>query len=83
MTLVRTKPVTYSSQIIVQLSFSKINSLLSATSILSRSPMAYNTNAFLDKLTCTDYVDFGKSQDRFDLDDFLGPKMTPTTWLLN
>ena len=27
--------------------------------------MAYNTTAFLDKLTCTDYVDFGKSQDRF------------------
>ena len=55
--------VTYSSQIIDQLSFSKINSLLSATSILSRSPMAYNTTAFLDKLACTDYVDFGKRQD--------------------
>ena len=27
--------------------------------------MAYNTTATLDKLTCTDYVDFGKSQDRF------------------
>ena len=27
--------------------------------------MAYNTIAFLDKLACTDYVDFGKSQDRF------------------
>ena len=65
MTLARTKAVTYSSQILVQLSFSKINSLLSATSILSRSPMAYNTSAFLDKLACTDYVDFGKSQDRF------------------
>ena len=39
--------------------------LLSATSILSRSPMAYNTTASLDKLTCTDYVDFGKCQDRF------------------
>ena len=60
-----TKAVTFSSQIIVQLSFSKINSLLSATSILSRSPMAYNTTAFLDKLACTDYVDFDKSQDRF------------------
>ena len=64
-TLARTNAVTYSSQIIVQLSFSKINSLLSATSILSRSPMAYNTTAFLDKLACTDYVDFDKSQDRF------------------
>ena len=65
MTLARTKAVTYSSQIIVQLSFSKINSLLSATSILSRSHMAYNTTASLDKLACTDYVDFGKSQDRY------------------
>ena len=64
-TLARTKAVTYSSQIIVQLSSSKINSFLSASSILSRSPMAYNTTASLDKLTCTDYVDFGKSQDRF------------------
>ena len=43
----------------------KNKSLLSATSILSCSPMAYNTTASLDKLTCTDYVDFGKCQDRF------------------
>ena len=27
--------------------------------------MAYNTAASLDKLTCTDYVDFGKYQDQF------------------
>ena len=27
--------------------------------------MTYNTTASLDKLTCTDYVDFGNSQDRF------------------
>ena len=27
--------------------------------------MAYNTTASLDKLTCTDFVDFGKSLDRF------------------
>ena len=27
--------------------------------------MAYNTTETLDKLTCTDFVDFGKSQDRF------------------
>ena len=27
--------------------------------------MAYNTTVSLDKLTCTDYVDFGKHQDRF------------------
>ena len=65
LTLARTKVVTYISHIIVQLSFLKINPLLSATSILSRSPMAFNTTETLDKLACTDYVDFGKSQDRF------------------
>ena len=27
--------------------------------------MSYNTTETLDKLTCNDYVDFGKSQDRF------------------
>ena len=27
--------------------------------------MAYNLTASLEKLTCTDYVDFGKRQDRF------------------
>ena len=64
-TLARTKAVTFIFPIIVQLSFSNINSLLSATSILSCSPMAYNTTETLDKLACTDYVDFGKCQDRF------------------
>ena len=39
--------------------------LFSATSSLSCSPKAYNTTASLDKQTCTDYVDFGKGQDRF------------------
>ena len=51
----------------------KNKSLFSATSILSRSPMSYNTTASLEKLTCTDYVDFGKCHDRFghfDLDRF-------------
>ena len=42
----------------------KNKSLLLATSILSHSPMAFNTTASLDKLTCTDCVDFGKVQDR-------------------
>ena len=65
-TLSRKKAVTYCSQIIVQLSILKISSLLSATSILSRSPIAYNTTASLEKLTCTDCVDFGTSQDRFE-----------------
>ena len=44
----------------------KNKSLLPATSIISRSPMAYNTTTSLDKLTCTDYVDFGKRQDSQD-----------------
>ena len=43
----------------------KTKSLLSATSILSRSHMAYNTTASLDKLTCTDYADVGNCQDKF------------------
>ena len=66
-TLARTKTVTYSSQIIVQLLFTKINSIPSATSILSRSLMAYNTTETLDKLACTDYVDFRRSQDILEL----------------
>ena len=45
--------------------FHKNKSLSSATSIPSSSPMADNTTASLDKLTCTNYVDFGKCQDRF------------------
>ena len=43
----------------------KNKSLLPAISILSRSPLAYNATASLDKLTSTNYVDFGKRQDRF------------------
>ena len=43
----------------------KNKSPLPATIILSRSPSAYNTTVSLDKLTCTDYVDFGKHRDRF------------------
>ena len=46
-------------------SIHKNKSILSDTTILSQSPMAHNTTASLDKLTCTDYVDFGKCQDRF------------------
>ena len=38
---------------------------LSATSVPSPSPMAYNTPVSLDKLTCTDHVDFGKLHGRF------------------
>ena len=43
----------------------KNKSIFSATSILSCSPMAYNSTASLEKLLCTDYADFGKCQDRF------------------
>ena len=37
--------------------------------------MVYNTTASLDKLTCTDYVDFGKCQDRFERNSWskIGP----------
>ena len=45
----------------------KNKSFLPASSFLSRSPIAYNITASLDKLTCTDYVDFGKYQNRFEL----------------
>ena len=40
-------------------------SLLSATTVLPPSPVAYITTASLDKLNCTDYVDFGNCQDSF------------------
>ena len=43
----------------------KKNDFLTSTSVLSRSPMAYNTTVSLDKLICTDCVDFGKCQNRF------------------
>ena len=46
-------------------SYHKNKSLLSATSILYCSHMPYNTTASSDKLSCTDYVDFGKIQGRF------------------
>ena len=41
----------------------KNESLPSATSIPSRSPMVYNTIASLEKLTRTDSMDFGNGQD--------------------
>ena len=43
----------------------KIKSLLSTTSFLSCSPTAQNTTVSLDKLTFTDYEDFGKCEYRF------------------
>ena len=44
----------------------KNKSLLSTTSMLARSPIAYNTTASLEKLTCTDNGHFGKCKDRFE-----------------
>ena len=48
------------------LSFSKSKSVFSIISLLSPQPkpMAYNTPASNDKTTCTDYVYFGKWQER-------------------
>ena len=43
----------------------KNKSLILATSILCRSHKAYINTASLDKLTCTNSVDFGKGQDSF------------------
>ena len=43
----------------------KKKSFPAATSILIRSPLAYNATASLNKLTCSNYVDFDKCQDRF------------------
>ena len=49
--------------------FLKKKSLLSATNFHSQqpNPMAHKTTAFLDKLTCTNYVDSGKCRDSFVL----------------
>ena len=41
--------------------------------------MAYNTIASLDKLTCTNYETL--EENKTDLVEFLGPEMTPTTWI--
>ena len=53
--------------------FYKNESVFSALSNLSCSPMAYHTTASLNKLTCTNYVDFQNCQDRFG----------PRTWMNN
>ena len=39
--------------------------LLSSPNNKNEPEMACNTTASLDKLSCTDYVDFGKGQDKF------------------
>ena len=62
--------------------FLKNKSLLPATSNLSCSPMAHNITASLDKLSCTNYLDFGERQDTY-LDNFFSPKVIPTSWMSN
>ena len=55
----------------------KSNFLVS--SFLCRSTITYNATALSDRLTCTDSVDFGKCQDRFE--NSIGPKLIPITWM--
>ena len=50
----------------------KNSSLFSATSVLSFSPMAYNTTAFSDKFTCLNL--WTLENVKTDLDEFFGPK---------
>ena len=47
------------------LSFIVKNYFFSATFVRSPSLMVYNNTASLDKLTCAEHVDFGKSQNGF------------------
>ena len=56
-------------------------SILSTKSNLSGQTMADKTSPTLDKQTCTDYVDFGECQDRFD--QFSWTKKFSTTWIFN
>ena len=57
----------------------KNKSLVSTSSLLSRSAMAYNTSAPLEKLNYTDRVEFGICQDRFG--QFVSTKMIRITWM--
>ena len=60
--------------------------LLSAGSVQSQrsNPMAYNTTASLDKLTCCDYPTICTFETvKTCLDQHLGPKMTKATWIKN
>ena len=49
----------------MQLKINLFYSFTKTNEILSRSPKAYNTTASLDKLTCTEFADFGNCQERF------------------
>ena len=67
-------------QNLFQLSFTKLNQF-SKLPVLSRQAMAHNATASLEKLACTYYVDFGKSQDR--LRRFSWSKKIPITCMKN
>ena len=53
-------------------------SIPSHNSILFHSPIAYNTTASLDKLTCNDYANYANVKTY--LDNVLGQKKIPTFW---
>ena len=55
----------------------KNRSPLSATSVLSSSPLAYNSTSSLDKLACTNYGTLVNVM--ADLNNFAGPTKTPIT----
>ena len=59
----------------------KFNSPHLAAKVLYQrpSPVAYNTFASLDKLTCTNYVDLKNA--KIDFVDFLCPTLIPTIWM--
>ena len=57
----------------------KNESLLPGTSILARSPMVYNTNASLDKLTGPTVLVLANVKTY--LYDLLGPKLILTSWM--
>ena len=55
----------YLKKIIIPLFSLEKNVVLTSPNNKIESEMTYNTTATLDKLVCTDYVFFGKCQDRF------------------
>ena len=57
----------------------KNKSLLSATSVLSRSSLAHNTTASLDKLILRNMWTLANA--KTDLVEFIGPKIFPNTWM--
>ena len=50
---------------LIRLTINKVVLLLTSPNNKIESEMAYNTTATLEKMACTDYVDFGNCQERF------------------